>query len=114
MAGAALLVAALLLISACQPQDRPHAARHLHAVPRPRALAPASARTWTSPANHVTGIHKIKHVVVVMQENRSFGPYFGPFPRADRIPMEPGRSVACEPPAPGLPCQHLFVDHADV
>ena len=114
MAGAAFLVAALLLITACQPPARPHAARHLHAAPRPRALAPASARTWTSPTNHVAGIHKIKHVVVVMQENRSFDSYFGTFPGADGIPMEHGHSVACESAAPGLPCQPLFVDHADV
>src|SRR4051794_5612560 len=105
MAGAALLVAALLLITACQPHDAPHVARRVHAAPPPpRALAPASARTWTSPTNHVTGIHKIKHVVVVMQENRSFDTYFGTFPGADGIPMRHGRSVACESPAPGLPC----------
>ena len=28
------------------------------------------------------GIHKIKHVVVIMQENRSFDSYFGTFPGA--------------------------------
>jgi phospholipase C len=32
------------------------------------------------------GIHKIKHVVVIMQENRSFDSYFGTFPGADGIP----------------------------
>jgi phospholipase C len=29
------------------------------------------------------GIHKIKHVIVVMQENRSFDEYFGTYPGAD-------------------------------
>ena len=29
------------------------------------------------------GIHKIKHVVVIMQENRSFDEYFGTYPGAD-------------------------------
>jgi phospholipase C len=33
-----------------------------------------------------TGIHKIKHVVVIMQENRSFDHYFGTYPGADGIP----------------------------
>jgi len=33
-----------------------------------------------------TGIHKIKHVIVVMQENRSFDSYFGTYPGADGIP----------------------------
>ncbi|MEP6815662.1 MAG: hypothetical protein ABI873_08945, partial [Marmoricola sp.] len=34
-------------------------------------LAPADAATWQSPVNPIGGIHKIKHVVVIMQENRS-------------------------------------------
>jgi phospholipase C len=32
------------------------------------------------------GIHKIEHVVVIMQENRSFDEYFGTYPGADGIP----------------------------
>jgi phospholipase C len=32
------------------------------------------------------GIHKIQHVVVVMQENRSFDTYFGTYPGANGIP----------------------------
>ena len=31
--------------------------------------------------------HEIKHVIVIMQENRSFDQYFGTFPGADGIPM---------------------------
>ena len=34
----------------------------------------------------VAGIHKIKHVVIIMQENRSFDSYFGTYPGADGIP----------------------------
>src|SRR5262245_54663251 len=33
-----------------------------------------------------TGIHKIQHVVVIMQENRTFDNYFGTYPGADGIP----------------------------
>jgi phospholipase C len=33
-----------------------------------------------------TGIHKIRHVVVIMQENRSFDSYFGTYPGADGVP----------------------------
>jgi phospholipase C len=40
-------------------------------------LQPASASS--------TGIHKIRHVVVIMQENRSFDSYFGTFPGADGV-----------------------------
>ena len=36
------------------------------------------------------GIHKIKHIIVIMQENRSFDSYFGTFPGADGIPMKDG------------------------
>jgi phospholipase C len=34
----------------------------------------------------LTGIHKIRHVIVIMQENRSFDSYFGTYPGADGIP----------------------------
>jgi len=34
------------------------------------------------------GIHKIKHVVLIMQENRSFDSYFGTYPGADGIPPD--------------------------
>jgi phospholipase C len=62
--------------------------------------APAAAR----------GIHTIRHVVVVLQENRSFDSYFGTYPGADGIPMP----AACVPdPAAGR-CVAPYVDHADV
>ena len=46
-----------------------------------------------------TGIHKIKHVVVIMQENRSFDSYFGTYPGADGIPGLAGNpgTVPCVP-----------------
>jgi hypothetical protein len=34
------------------------------------------------------GIHKIKHVIIVMQENRSFDTYFGTYPGGGRDPDE--------------------------
>jgi phospholipase C len=37
-------------------------------------------------ASRPVGIHKIRHVVVIMQENRSFDSYFGTYPGADGIP----------------------------
>src|SRR5579864_1571524 len=44
-----------------------------------------------SPLTHLAvgppiGIHKIRHVVIIMQENRSFDSYFGTYPGADGIP----------------------------
>ena len=43
------------------------------------------------------GVHKIKHVIVIMQENRSFDYYFGTFPGADGIPMKNGKPTVCVP-----------------
>ena len=34
----------------------------------------------------IDGIHKIQHVVIIMQENRSFDSYFGTYPGANGIP----------------------------
>ena len=41
------------------------------------------------------GIHKIAHVVIIMQENRSFDTYFGTYPGANGIPMENGSPSVC-------------------
>ena len=48
-------------------------------------------------ARPVAGIHKIRHVVVIMQENRSFDSYFGTYPGADGIPRRNGRFTVCSP-----------------
>ena len=44
-----------------------------------------------------TGIHKIRHVVIIMQENRSFDSYFGTYPGADGIPARNGQFTVCVP-----------------
>ena len=60
------------------------------------------------------GIHKIKHVIVIMQENRSFDSYFGTFPGADGIPMQNGHSDRVRARSPTGTCVAPYVDHADV
>src|SRR5256885_3704888 len=45
----------------------------------------------------LAGIHKIRHVVVIMQENRSFDSYFGTYPGADGLPRRDGRFTVCSP-----------------
>src|SRR6266516_4199565 len=56
------------------------------------------------------GIHKIKHVVVIMQENRSFDQYFGTYPGADGInPASP--PCVPDPLTAGHVC--AFADHND-
>jgi phospholipase C len=49
----------------------------------------------------LAGIHKIKHVIIVMQENRSFDNYFGTYPGAAGIPMRHGRPAVCVPKLAG-------------
>jgi phospholipase C len=58
------------------------------------------------------GIHKIKHVIIVMQENRSFDSYFGTYPGADGIPMTGNVPRVCVPdPAGG--CSRPYHDTND-
>ncbi|MBV9536809.1 MAG: hypothetical protein JO321_15510 [Solirubrobacterales bacterium] len=59
------------------------------------------------------GIHKIRHVVIIMQENRSFDNYFGTYPRADGIPGLAGHPghVPCLPD-PGEPCAKPYHDRS--
>jgi phospholipase C len=58
-------------------------------------------------------IHKIKHVVVIMQENRSFDSYFGTYPGADGIPMANGQPTVCLPDGRGS-CLRPFHNPNDV
>ena len=59
------------------------------------------------------GIHKIKHVIIIMQENRSFDSYFGTYPGADGIPMRHGVPTVCVPDSNGG-CTRPYHDVADV
>ncbi len=59
-------------------------------------------------ANPEAGIHKIKHVIVIMQENRSFDSYFGTYPGTAGIP--PG---VCLPDPRNGGCRRPWVDHHD-
>jgi phospholipase C len=57
-------------------------------------------------------IHAIKHVIVVMQENRSFDSYFGTFPGADGIPRHDGRFMVCLPDPRAGRCERPYHDRA--
>jgi phospholipase C/PKD repeat protein len=79
---------------------------HAEAVVPPKAVLTATATQ--------SGIDKIKHVVVLMQENRSFDEYFGMYPGADGIPVDAnGTPTVCVPdPARGT-CAVPFHDPND-
>jgi len=61
----------------------------------------------------VSGIHTIRHVIVIMQENRSFDSYFGTFPGADGIPMRDGVAQVCVPDKETKTCVRPFHDTND-
>jgi phospholipase C len=57
---------------------------------------------------------KIKHVVVIMQENRSFDTYFGTYPGADGIPLANGVPTVCVPDPVSKVCVKPFHDPNDL
>jgi phospholipase C len=70
---------------------------------------PARAgRRPTSTHRGFQGIHKIRHVIVIMQENRSFDSYFGTYPGADGI-----RKVCVRDPKDGT-CDRPYHDTSDL
>jgi phospholipase C len=58
------------------------------------------------------GIHKIRHVVIIMQENRSFDSYFGTYPGADGLPGLAGHpgTVPCVPDPRSHRCERPYHD----
>jgi phospholipase C len=55
------------------------------------------ASALPDPPPKLHGFKNIEHVVVIVQENRSFDHYFGTFPGANGIPMRHGRPTVCIP-----------------
>jgi phospholipase C len=85
-----------------------------------RAVLPGDRRNIRSSSPAValdvaTGIHKIKHVVIIMQENRSFDQYFGTYAGADGIPGLAGNTgaVPCVPDPKNGGCIAPFHDTQD-
>ena len=89
----ALALCAIVALSVAQPAQRSQGVT---------AAAPA-----------LQGIHKIQHVIIIMQENRSFDSYFGVYPGADGIPMKGGKPTVCVPDPLTGKCVAPFVDHKD-
>ena len=92
------------------------------AVPGPgeRALAAASGAPSPAPATVPSldppidpdiGINNITHVIVIVQENRSFDHYFGTFPGADGYPRDAqGRIDVCVPDPAAHTCRRPYHD----
>ncbi len=96
-----MVAAAILLLSAAVASSQP--TKH--------------ARTGVSASRYAvaSGIHKIKHIVIIMQENRSFDNYFGTYPKAAGIPGLGGHSgkVPCIPAPAKHRCVKPYHDRQD-
>ncbi len=60
------------------------------------------------------GLQKIQHIVVIMQENRSFDQYFGTYPGADGLPRANGQFTNCVPDPVSQTCVLPYHDPNDV
>jgi phospholipase C len=97
-----VLLALVLVASMCS-------AASASSAPHVERVTGGPAGTYIVPP----GIHKIQHVIIIEQENRSFDSYFGTYPGADGIPMKNGKPTVCVPnPAGG--CTAPYHDDADV
>ncbi len=77
--------------------------KHPHALTAFQAAAAAAG-----------GIHTIRHIIIIMQENRSFDSYFGTFPGADGLPRNGGAFTVCNPDAATGQCVSPYHDTNDV
>ncbi len=93
------------------PPDRP--GRYQSKARNLVLLAAFCAGAGVTPAIAGDGIHKIKHIVIIMQENRSFDSYFGTYPGADDIPMKDGVPQVCAPDPASHLCIKPFRDRND-
>src|SRR5450755_2340972 len=56
-------------------------------------------------------ISQIQHVIIIMQENRSFDSYFGTYPGANGIPMQNGKPLICNPDPTTGKCVRSYHEH---
>ncbi len=91
------------------PSTRTARAHSVVALSR-NAVAETSS---TLPDGTPTAIHKIKHVIVIMQENRSFDDYFGTYPKADGIPAANGQFTVCVPDPVTKGCDKPYNNPSD-
>ena len=109
-----VLIAAVMVLAACGGGSSSSGTTGSTSA---HSNTPSPANSTTAKGGGTTasgvGIHKIKHVIVIMQENRSFDSYFGTFPGADGIPMKGGKPAVCLPDPRYGGCQTPYADHAD-
>ncbi|HEX7497700.1 MAG TPA: alkaline phosphatase family protein [Candidatus Limnocylindrales bacterium] len=108
-----LAIGVAVLVAACGSGPGVSIAPSVGSSVGSAAATPAAGSPSLAPATTNGDIHLIKHVIVIMQENRSFDTYFGTYPGADGIPMDNGTQTVCIPdPARGV-CDAPYHTTAD-
>jgi phospholipase C len=74
---------------------------------------PSPAPSSTTGPVSLDGIHKIQHVIVIMQENRSFDQYFGTYPGVVGLPAKDGKFTTCVNDPNTGKCVYPFHDPSD-
>jgi len=85
-------------------------ARLLTAAALMAILSAAALAGCTPPNKALHGIHKIRHIIVIMQENRSFDSFFGTYPGADGLPARNGHFTVCVPDPRTEGCDRPYHD----
>jgi phospholipase C len=104
------------LLAACAPGRLPSTAPPPLTTALAAVAVPTSTSAATSPAassQPALARDRIKHVVVIMQENRSFDHYFGTYPGAEGIPMQNGTPTVCVPDPRTRACVKPYHDAKD-
>ena len=75
------------------------------------STSPSPEPSFDPPIDPDIGINNITHVIVIVQENRSFDHYFGTFPGADGYPRDAnGHIDVCVPDPEAGHCQRPYHD----
>ena len=61
-----------------------------------------------------SAISKLQHIIIIVQENRSFDEYFGTYPGANGIPTQNGHFVICDPDPKTGGCDYSYHDSTDI
>ena len=115
---AATLLAACLVLAGCAGSGSAGSSGSISGAGTSGSTSGTSTTqttTTVAPSPPLVGIHKIRHVVIIMQENRSFDSYFGTYPGADGIPGLAGNpgTLPCLPNPTTGGCAHPFHDRQD-
>jgi phospholipase C len=61
-----------------------------------------------------SSVPQLQHIIIIVQENRSFDSYFGTYPGANGIPMHNGKPTVCNPDPNTGKCVAPYLDFHDI